>query len=480
MKEKKKKVVTTFVVSVLIAIMYELISKFAFKIETQFLIDEIMIDSIILSFIGFHFAVGFSNLYSFIIKHRYKISGILFILFTALQYSGVILDESASTTLKFMQAFWWNARWFALILVSFEFCKLLTNRNEKIALCGTITIAFSSVVQWRFIDYLIEIIILGELIIVLLDKFLTEKKFLNKIPYSLGISLCIIFYAFTEHFSWMISFGYIFLSLGIWIFIKNRNVYKISKKDLILILINLALVILNEYIYYIFAQNGNKNMLIVQDKKQNGISYLFSYLYSCLLPFKDIGDNLKLSNIISVFPVPMIIALYYIYKKEKHISFLLPLSTIAVLETVFCISGFPELIGKITLFKYVTLENAVIAVNFINLYILLYMIANIEEEVFSIKESMRIAVIFACLLVFVPLPKVISSRIYLSLVACTLCLFTFLFLNNSDKRYRKAFLALLVLFTLIGGVFVNPITKGGQIIKQIGANEKYIENVKEN
>lgn len=480
MEKIKKKITITFVVSVLMAIVYELLLKFAFKSEAIFLIDEILIDAMILFFIGLHFAVGFSKLYNFIISHRYKISSVLIILFTVLQYSGVILDESASTTLKFMQAFWWNVRWFALILVSFEFCKILTNRNEKIALCGAIAIAFSSVVQWKFTDYLVEIIVLGELLIVLLDKFLTEKKFSNKIVYSLGMSLCIILYAFIEHFSWMISFGYLFLALGIWIFIKNRNVYKISKKDVILILINFLLIIVNEYIYYVFAQNGNTNMLVVQNKKQNGISFLFSYLYNCLLPFKDIGDNVKLSNIFSVFPVPMIIAIYYIYKKEKHVSFLLPVVTVAVLETVFCISGFPELIGNITLFKYVALENAIVAVGFANFYILLYMIANIEEEVFSIKPSMRISIVFACLLVFVPLPKVISSRIYLSLVACALCLFTFLFLNNSDKRYRKAFLAVLVLFTLIGGLFVNPITKGGKIVKQIGIDQKNIQNLNEN
>lgn len=478
MEKTKKKIVLTVIFSIIISVVFELIMKYGFENDGNLLVDKIIIDSMILFYLGLHFVVGFSKLYDFIIKHRYKISGILLLIFTLLQYSGAPSDLLKTNTIKFMQAFWWNFRFFALILVSFEFCKLLTKENEKISLAGSIIITFSGACQWMFGEYLIEVLTLGELLIILLNKFLLETKFKKKILYSLAMSICIIMYAFTAHFSWMISFGYLFVAIAIWVFIKNRKEYKVNKKDVILFIINLALIIANEIIFYVVIGNGNIGL--AKESKGGGMPYLFSYLYNFLLPYKNIGDEVLLSSVISICPVPMIMAIYYLYTKEKHISFLIPVSIVAVIEAVVCMSGLPDVIERFTLFSNVTAVNAAVVVGFANLYLLLYMITNIEEEIVSFKVSMRLSILFMCIMVFMPLPSLISSKGYVTLFSAILCMFTFLFLNNKDKKYRKVLMTFLVLFTLAGGIFVNPVVKGGKVVRQIGIDRFNAEIIEEN
>ena len=131
------------------------------------------------------------------------------------------------------------------------------------------------------------------------------------------------------------------------------------------------------------------------------------------------------------------------------------MSIVAVLETVFCISGFPDNISKILFLQNVTAPMASVAVGFANFYLMLYMLSNIEEELISIKASVRVTILIMCIMAFVPLPTVISGRGYLSLISSVLGVYTFLFLNNYDKRYKNLLLIFLLIFSLLGGIFIN-------------------------
>lgn len=542
MEKNTKKIIKTIGISVIIAIIYEILLKYIFKVETEYLIDKIIVDSLILSFIGFHIAFGISKLYDFIIKHRFKIASVCVIVFTLLQYSGssngilsnlvlepeknnmllgvnrsIRSDEYAlETPLAVSQknnnynynnellrgittdvfsivhapvkdilsigklynfgyfflssgmalAFYWNLRFFVLILVSYELCSIITNKNKGISVVATIIIVFSGAVQWNYSNAFVDILIFGQLALVLLDKFMNSDKFKIKLLCLIGITLSAISYIFTFYPAYMVALGYVFLALAIWIIIKNRKNVKINLKDIISIAGCIAVIIILCFRYLNLSSNTLDivyNTSYPGERTETGggaLPYLFSYLYNFLLPYMEIGDNCSLASIISLFPIPMIMAILYMYKKEKHISFLLPLSIVGVLETVFCISGFPEIISKITLFNYTLVERVAVAVGFANFYLLIYMLANIQENFVNIKSAIRISLILICVVAFVPLPTAISNRGYMSLFAALLCLYTFAFLNNGDLRYRKVLLTFLVIFSLIGGLLVNPITKG--------------------
>ncbi len=179
---------------------------------------------------------------------------------------------------------------------------------------------------------------------------------------------------------------------------------------------------------------------------------MFSYLYNIAMPFNKFQNMELLGSILAIFPVPMGLALYYMYKGDKHLDFLLPMTIIAVIESVYCMSGFPEFISKLTMLSGAGGLRVMPAVMLANLFILFYFLANVKEELFNIKVNIRITILVVCLLAFIPYPAVFASKGFLYLFASELSLLTFMFLNFSDKRYTKVFLFFLVLFSLIGGI----------------------------
>ena len=74
-------------------------------------------------------------------------------------------------------SFYWYARLVAMMLGSYELCLILTKRNKKVSLCGMIVITFSAAVQWW---YCMQVLIWGQIVVVLVDKFMTTNKKRNK------------------------------------------------------------------------------------------------------------------------------------------------------------------------------------------------------------------------------------------------------------------------------------------------------------
>jgi len=378
-------------------------------------------------------------------------------------------------------ALWWNLKLFSLILVSFELCMLITNKNKYISLIGSVMIAISGAVQWWFST---DILFFGQLAIVLVDKFLNTAQLKIKICCAVGIIISAVSYLFTFYPAWIISFGYVFLALFIWIVLKNRKIYKANIKDILIILASVIIALLILFRYY--SLSGGTIEIIKNtvypgariETGGGGLVYLFSYLFNFLLPFKQTVDNASFASIISLFPIPLIFSLVYLYKKGKHAMFLFPLVAVTVVETIFCISGFPEIVSKLTLFKFVTVERCAVAVGLASLYMMLYIISNIEEELFKFKYTMRITLVIMCFTIFIKFPEAFVARGYLYLFAGILCMLTFLFLNYTDKKYKKVLLTVLVMLTLISGATVNPITKGTSVVTSTNIAKKIQEIVK--
>ena len=143
-----------------------------------------------------------------------------------------------------------------------------------------------------------------------------------------------------------------------------------------------------------------------------------------------------------------------------------------VFETIYCISGFPDIIEKITLFGKINPSMCVPAVNFANLLIIFYVLQNINEKVFKFTTTIRISIILTCLCAIIQRPEIFSSTGYLYLYVVEFCLLTFLFLNIDDRKYKNTFIFFLVLITLIGGITVNSIIKDSNFSVEHKIEEK--------
>lgn len=378
-------------------------------------------------------------------------------------------------------AFWWNLRLISLILATYELCMIITDENKFYSVTGTIIISFSSVLQWNFSKCLIDIIIFGEIMLILINLFMKQKdKKIAKLAISIGFLISLISYMFTFDIENMISFGYVFIALAIWIIIKNRKEYKFKLLDLVYMLIPIIVCILLNYRYYIIS-DGNTifSSSIEKTRSGSGLNLLMSYIYSIFLPFKEIRFSSYFSSMISIFPIPIIITFHYLYKNEKHTEFLFPLAFIVTIEIIHCFTGLPDIISNLTLFKYVSTQSVAIAISLANVYLYLYILSNIKEKIFNIKYAIRITLITVCIIALVSVPTELSSNGYIYAFACVYCLFAFLLLNSTEKKYKNVFCVCAIIFTIISGGFINPITKGTSIIEKTDLAKK-IQELSEN
>ncbi len=385
-----------------------------------------------------------------IIENRYKISAILIIISSLVGFffsSLGIKDWIFSVDKAFSP--WWNIKFYSLLLISYELFFILTNKNKNMSFIGAVVVLFSGMIQWNFKNA--EALILLELITVLAQKFFEYEKIYKKIIISIVAIISSILLVFT-YIPYAISFGYIFIALIIWILIKNKENILKNKLSNIIGIITIIISIIG---VIIASFNLEGHAEIPARYYRNGISYLFNYLYNILLPFNDVQEKAVLGSFISIFPIPMIVSLYYLFSKEKHAEFLLPITIVVVFETIYCISGLPAVLENITLFSKTDISCVAPVVNFGNLLIIFYFLGNVKEKIVKFKNTIRISLAIVCILIFIERPIVFIANSYLYLFVAELCLLVFLFLNYDDKKYRNVFLFFLCLLTLISGLTVS-------------------------
>ena len=383
------------------------------------------------------------------LKNRFLISMILVIVFTIVGYlfqiKNFTLVEWITNTNHYF-SFWMNLKFFGLILAGYELLQIVTGENQNISLWGSIAIAFSSAVAYNLEK--IDALLFGFIILIALNKMLLEKSKKMSVFYGILIFLFSIFYSYS-FIPYAVSFAFVFLGMYLYLILKNRYLFKNDKFKIRLLVISTCFSIAGMVISKFVVKNEYvENMNI----KIDGFNLMFSYLYNLFLPFKNIQGKELLASIIGLSPFPIIISLFYIYKNEKNLEFLMPMTVIGVLQTVFCLSGFPNIIEKWLLLDGVSSARMMTALQLTNLLIIFYFLGNIHDKLFSTKVAIRITIVFLIVLVFVNFPQEISNRIYLTIFVMEQTLFSFLFLNVEEYRYRKVFMFFLVIFTLMSGL----------------------------
>ena len=387
--------------------------------------------------------------------------------------------------LRMAFSFAWNLRIIALILVTYEFLNILTDKKKYLSLIATIIISCSSFINW-WMGMAIDILLFGELCLLALDKFMLSKNKKYKIIWSAAFAYSFISYVFILYPAWQISFGYIFLALAIWIIIKNRKEYKFEKIDIVCFLGILLLIGVFGSIFYSSSKDAIQSILnssypgARNETGGNGLSYLFSYLYSFMLPFISNINTVEYASFLSVFPVPMIIAMIYIYKEEKHAEFIFPLLVVLVLETIWCLSGIPSTLAKITMLNLVPVERCAVSIGLGSIYLYVFMLDKIDKKIMKQTASMYITLGVLAFLALIPLPKGLGSRKYLLTFVIIESVLAFLLLNIGDKKYKNVFLFFAVVGALISGIFVNPIVIGVNPITQTDFAKVVQEEVAKN
>ena len=376
-------------------------------------------------------------------------------------------------------SFLWAASIIALLLVSFEFCMVISKNNKLASLLGMLLISFSASTQWW---QCYNIFTWGMLAIVLFDKFMLTKKFSTKILCSIGIFISGISYIFYFYPTWQVPYGYIYLAVLIWVVIKNWKEYKINKKDILLIIAIILAIGAILGIYFVKSADALK-LITGTDypgkRFETGgkeIKTIFSYVYSIIFPYKidTISNPCELSSMISFYPIPMLIALIYLVrniKTKKHFSFLIPMLIISIVYSIFMVFGVNEMFAKITLLYMTPAGRLAVPLGFSQILLIVYMLGNFTREDIILKNEIiqKAGTVLASIsIMYIALKtdmNILQNHpMYIYICGLILVYGIYQIVNINEEKNKKRLIMLLIPVAILTGATVHPIQKGISVL----------------
>ena len=388
-------------------------------------------------------------------------------------------------------SFFWNARLFTLLLITFE-CVNLFVKKRSLSLFVALLITFSPAVQWWGTG---EILIFGQCLVVSLNRWLfSKKRICRALTSGVLVWLCGC-YLFTLYPAWMVPFFYIFLFMGLLQIVEFRRMQKsesfdylsISRKDwVILIAFIAAVVALILLIFSLSAEaiSASASTVYPGSRLETGGGGLFALLNYGAPLFYAITDapflaNCENANVLSFFPLGTGSALCAILIKKRRDP-LLPLVLLQLYFIWYTIFGVPELISRLTLFYTVPSIRMLLPIGYLELILLAFSLHAFSEtgheqnaEKDTQCQSMVRRITFASIVLIVTfLVALIGSHfihaeymrllfILLLLIALAALSLTICVAYKTSTRISARLLCLCgVSIGLIPGLCINPIQIG--------------------
>lgn len=382
-------------------------------------------------------------------------------------------------------SFFWCGRFIALFLVSLDFFMILTKKNRALSFTGALMILLAPIMQWWFaINGIAEIFIFGELIIIMLYKYLNTDNFKKRLLYLLVIYICAGGYALVMYPAWQIPMAYVFLALAIWVLIDNYKKDKIKTKDIVSVII---MIILLGVSLFMIIHKSMDTIKIVMNTDYPGkrfelgggqFDYLFSYISNIFFPFKSrnlIPNQPENAMFFTLFPIGIILSIRELITNRKKDNLLIILLITWLFFGIWCIIGFPRVLSKITLLSNSTGHRALLALGFIDVLLLIRVLSS-NNKPFSKIISIIITLLLTVLFV---LKNNIFYKEYLdirmNIVIVIECLYLFYtVLRYNSKRCKYFFLIGMIGVMLLCGSMVNPLRFGSSIFTK----SEILRNVK--
>lgn len=367
-------------------------------------------------------------------------------------------------------SFFWVSRFIILFLVSFEFFMIFTNKNKRLSVIGAFLISLAPIVQWWFAtNGTAELFIFGMLALILLYKYMNTESFKHRILYLALAAICAGGYILILYPAFQIPMFFVFLMLAIYIIVDNRKNCKISKKDIISIVVTIIVFAL--MLTYIICTSWETiqallNTVYPGNRIQEGggaFRKYISYIDNIFLPYKEEGmvtHQAKEAVMFGLFPMGIIISVIAMIKNKKIDLPIILLAIPYVIIAAFCIFKIPFL-PQLTLLSYSSPNRAIMAVGFIDILVLLRGLSISKE---SIKTRYALLISFIVSLVLVLICKTLNpdyvGRILASFLF-VMCMYLFFFVLQYHTKYGKYLFTLGIIPTmLVAGFTVNPINSG--------------------
>lgn len=371
-------------------------------------------------------------------------------------------------------SFFWVARFIVLFLVTFEFFMIFTNKNKRLSVISAFMISLAPIVQWWFAtNGTAELFIFGQLALILLYKYLNTENFKYRLLYLAIAIICAGGYVLILYPAFQIPMFYVFLALAIYIIITNYKNTKITKKDIISIIIAVTIFIVS-IASIIYISRDTISALLNTVYPGNRISEgggafrkYVSYIDNILLPYKENGmvtHQAKEAVMFGLFPIGIICTILLFIKNKKIDLSIIILLVPYIIIGLFCMFNIPYL-PQLTLLSYSSVNRAVIAIGYIDILILIKALSITEK---SSKLWVSILISFITSLVLVLICHKLNSSYVGKILASGLfimCFALFLSALQYNTKYGKYLFTIgIITVMLISGFTVNPISSGVNII----------------
>ena len=366
-------------------------------------------------------------------------------------------------------SFAWYFGYFMLFYATFELLMILLNKKRLLALLGAILVTFSPAVMW-WESW--NIIAYGEIVVILIYYFFLQKSIIRKIIIAFLTGIFGSAYIMTLYPAWMLPYGYIFLGIVLWILFKNKE--KINVKSLCL-LVGIVLAIVPALIIPVFV-NSKAELLLTSHTSYPGgrISLggeawqkLFNYLPIIFASFHEPGNSCEMAQFLSLYPLPIVLGIYYSLKsfKNRKKDFLLIWFTILLLFLTFWnYLPFPKLLARLSFMYMSTPQRTTIVAGYLSILLMLYLYNNYYRELKSYTfDFYKFAFAFIMVTFGIYVVKISYGEYIIPLFEIIdLCLFVpiMYFLLSGEKKRGLIALIILTLVSFCSTIFIHPINKG--------------------
>lgn len=382
-------------------------------------------------------------------------------------------------------AFFWNVRIVGMLLVTYELFMLITN-NRYVSLSSSLLITFSPIVQWWFaVNGIAEIFIYGQLLVLLLNRMLSESG--TKRAYVPAFLLPWIAgcYAFVLYPAWQVPFVYVFGAMGVWTiwrWYKSSDHGQIRSRIKRCALPLIASTIVFAFIAILALQYSRETISAVRgtvypgsrtDSGGGGIEHILFPFLAASSPIKsmDYYPNVcSAASYISLFPISTIVSMLICLKKKDKLGLIL--SVVIAVFAIYRFCGIPSLFARLSLLGLTTTNRLRLADGYLDIAITMRALTYLGETDWHFwRPSLKCAILTSasvslliCIVVRIANPN-IMDKVQLALCFLTFLALLFILISSAacfggDKRGRDKALLAFSIYVAIIGVAVNPIQQG--------------------
>lgn len=365
--------------------------------------------------------------------------------------------------------------WYINILLSFlfqlELFLIMSSHKKLLSTCGACMVVLSSHYLWWGFSTLI---LYSSVALVCSYYFFKSDSRKKRLLYAYGTALGTALFALVLYPAWEVPMAFYSLVVFVWIVHDCwDNIKKMSREDwtiLVSALLLCIIMILQSIVLQMEYVEAISKTVYPGKRIDNGgfaIGKLFNYISAISFAYKDCGNPSERGMYITLFPFPLIMALYTWIKGNRRNWLLNGLMIISVFLGVYTTVGLPSVLAKITLMTSTVASRCVDILGYTQVALFVVTLSAIDyEKKLEKKYAFVLAIVMSGIAMMMAnheMPEYMSGE-YRIIFFEIFALIFFCFIAKVDKKIYNWGLIAVIMISIVTAIYVRPIVKGTDAI----------------